>query len=80
MGERLRVALAGDQRGQHLSTRDPEDVRGDRAELDLGVLKQTLLTVRGILGRRSGGTPGPARIMATASIGLRAGDAGLRRQ
>jgi hypothetical protein len=49
LGQHLGVALAGDQRGQHLPAGDPEDVRGDHAQLDLGVFQQLLrpLLLRG---------------------------------
>jgi hypothetical protein len=36
--QRLWVALPGQQRGQHVAAGDPEDVGGDHAQLDLGVL------------------------------------------
>ena len=49
LSKHLRVALAGDQRGQHLPARDPEDVRDHRGQLDLGVLEQLLHPV--LLGR-----------------------------
>jgi hypothetical protein len=38
-GQRLRVALAGDQRVEHQPARDAEDVGGDAVELDPGVLQ-----------------------------------------
>jgi hypothetical protein len=38
----LGEALAGDQRGEHLASRDPEDVADHAGELDLGVLEQLL--------------------------------------
>jgi hypothetical protein len=81
MGERLRVVLAGDQRGQHLSTGDPEDVRGDRAELDLGVLDQTPADRSGhslqAIWRHSATCPHHGEQPRSV---LRAGNAGLRRQ
>ena len=43
------VTLAGDQRCQHLPAGDPEDVRGDHAQLDARVFQQLLgpLLLRG---------------------------------
>jgi hypothetical protein len=38
--QRLGVALAGNKRGHHGPAGDPEDVGGDHAQLDLGVLQQ----------------------------------------
>ena len=38
----LGVAFPGDQRRQHRPPGDPEDVAGDHAQLDLGVLQQLL--------------------------------------
>jgi hypothetical protein len=40
--EYLRVAFAGDQRGQHVPAGDSEDVGSHHAQLDLGVLQQLL--------------------------------------
>jgi len=42
LGQDLGVALAGQQRGQHGPSGDPEDVAGDHRELDLRVLQQLL--------------------------------------
>jgi hypothetical protein len=42
LGERLGVALAGDQRVEHRSTGDAEDVADDGGELDQRVLEQLL--------------------------------------
>jgi hypothetical protein len=64
--ERLWVALAGDQRGQHRPAGDPEDVAGDHRQLDLGVLQQLLdpLLLRGAhahqVGAVAGHIPQPA--------------------
>jgi hypothetical protein len=40
--QHLGVALPSHQRGQHGPAGDPEDVAGDHAQLDLGVLQQLL--------------------------------------
>ena len=40
-----RVTLAGDQRRQHLPAGDPEDVRGDHAQLDLGFSELKMIKV-----------------------------------
>src|SRR4029450_7101618 len=40
--QRLGVRLACDECGQHVPTRDPEDVGGDHRQFDLGVLQQLL--------------------------------------
>ena len=47
--EGLGVTFSGDQRSQHVAARDPEDVGGYDAELDLGVFEQLLhsLLLRG---------------------------------
>ena len=49
VGQDLGVAFAGDQRGHHRPSGDPEDVRGHDRDLDLGVLQQLLdaLLLRG---------------------------------
>ena len=42
LGQRPGVALAADQRGQHLAARHPEDVGDHHGKLDLRVLQQLL--------------------------------------
>ena len=48
----VRVALPGDQRLKHRPTGDPENVGGDRGELDSGVLEELLQALDLMLSRR----------------------------
>ena len=58
--QRLGVTLPGDQRGQHVPPRGPEDVRDHDGKLDLGVLQQLLhpVLLRGAGGDQVGAVAG----------------------
>ena len=59
-GQDLGVAFAGDQGGHHVPARNREDVGGDGAQLDLGILEQLPgpLLLRGARGHQVGAVAG----------------------
>lgn len=60
LGQYLGVALAGDQRGEHVPSGGAEDVGGHRGDLDLGVLQELLhaLLLAGACGHQVGAVAG----------------------